>query len=65
MIDEDSMMVDDIEREEQAQLDALLESVPEANMSGVDKQKTTHFSDEEDYDAIFDELLASQDVEMS
>ncbi|KAK5663029.1 hypothetical protein OQA88_6444 [Cercophora sp. LCS_1] len=62
MIDEDSMMLDDIEREEQAQLDALLESMPETHMTEKGKQDIAQFSDEADYDAIFEELLASEDV---
>lgn len=65
MTDEDLMMVDDIEREEQARLDALLESMPETKMTRENQQNFAQFSDEEEYDAIFDELLASGDVEMS
>lgn len=80
MGDADSMMLDEIEQQEQAEIEALLEALPtqpaaprEDNYN--DQGHFAQFSDDDDYDALFMELASSgqngqqgsfgDDVEMS
>ncbi|KAK0651577.1 hypothetical protein B0T16DRAFT_489571 [Cercophora newfieldiana] len=73
--DFDSMMLDAMEQEEQAELEALLESLPSETQTSPSRPESMHFSDDEDYDSLFMELLSAQqnsqpttgsdDVEMS
>ncbi|KAK3359042.1 hypothetical protein B0T25DRAFT_514659 [Lasiosphaeria hispida] len=65
----DSMMLDAIEQEEQAELDALLSSFPAENTETSDQTRpnSAHF-DDDDYDSLFTDFLStqhSQDVDMS
>ena len=74
MVDIDSMMLDAMEQEEQAEIDALLASLPSETRTSHSRPESMHF-DDEDYDSIFMELLSAQqnnqltaaldDVEMS
>lgn len=81
MEDADSMMLDEIEQQEQAEMEALLEALPtkqpaEPREDNYDDQgHFAQFSDDDDYDALFMELASSgqngqqgsfgDDVEMS
>lgn len=74
MVDIDSMMLDAMEQEEQAEIDALLASLPSETQPSPSRPESMHF-DDEDYDSIFMELLSAQqnnqptaahdDIEMS
>ena len=74
------MMVDAIAREEEAEIEALLSSMPPETDGDGDRDmdggrpESVYFSDDEDYDALFMELSqqetahgmgSSQDTEMS
>ncbi|KAK4451860.1 hypothetical protein QBC34DRAFT_399745 [Podospora aff. communis PSN243] len=72
------MMLDALEQEEQAELEALLASLPsegsEQTQTSGSRPDSMHFSDDEDYDSLFMELISEQenvlptnsdDVEMS
>jgi hypothetical protein len=71
----DSMMVDAMEQQEQAEIDALLAlaSQPTETASSRSRSESMYFSDDEDYDSIFMELISakqsdqtmSEDVDMS
>jgi len=71
----DSMMVDAMEQQEQAEIDALLAlaSQPTETASLRSRPESMYFSDDEDYDSIFMELISakrsdqtmSEDVDMS
>jgi hypothetical protein len=76
--DIDAMMLDALEQEEQAELEALLASLPsqgsERTQTSQNRPESMHFSDDEDYDSLFMELISEQenvpptnsdDVEMS
>lgn len=76
--DIDDMMVDALAREEEAEIEALLSSIPPStDRDGdrdMDEGRPENCSDEEDYDALFMELSqeeqpqdmgSSQDTEMS
>jgi hypothetical protein len=75
--DIDEMMVDSIAREEEAEMEALLSSMPPADTdmedgAGERRPESPHFSDEDDYDALFmefvsqqEEMAGSQNMEMS
>lgn len=62
--DIDDMMVDAISREEEAEIEALLNSMPQPTQMDRDgdrdmdegRPESVYFSDEEDYDALFMEL---------
>ncbi len=70
-VDLDAQMIDTLEHEEQAEIDALLSSLPQSSSTRVEPG-SPHFSDDDDYDAIFNDFIrqteentaASQDVEM-
>ncbi|KAK0627014.1 hypothetical protein B0T14DRAFT_423773 [Immersiella caudata] len=76
--DIDAMMLDALEQEEQAELEALLASLPSEGsaqaQTSPSRPESMHFSDDEDYDSLFMELISEQandqptssgDVEMS
>ncbi|KAK3365727.1 hypothetical protein B0T24DRAFT_397142 [Lasiosphaeria ovina] len=75
--DVDALMVDAIEQQEEAELDALLSSLPEESQNRQSQPGSPcFFSDDDDYDGLFMDLLSrqsqddpamalSQDVEMS
>ena len=61
--DTDEMMVDEIAQHEEAELDALITSQSQEPPSDFPQRPDSpHLSDDEDYDALFMELL-SQDAE--
>ncbi|KAH8893260.1 hypothetical protein GQ53DRAFT_745503 [Thozetella sp. PMI_491] len=71
-VDMDAQMVDALEQEEAAELDALVSSLPQPSSSQSDPG-SSFFSDDDDYDALFNDLVehandpymaASQDIEM-
>ncbi|KAK3328352.1 hypothetical protein B0T19DRAFT_424272 [Cercophora scortea] len=65
-VDADAMMVDAIEQQEQAEIDALLLSIPfDTPSSQARPDSPQHFSDDEDYDSIFLGLLSSQQSEQA
>jgi hypothetical protein len=58
--DVDALMADVIAQEEEAELDALVSAL----QAGSDGQRqSTHFSDDEDYDGLFMDLIQQQDGE--
>jgi hypothetical protein len=63
-MDVDDMMADAIAQEEEAELEALLSSMPRDDMdmqiSGEKRADSPHFSEDEDYDALFVDLLNQQ-----
>ncbi|KAK3377929.1 hypothetical protein B0H63DRAFT_230350 [Podospora didyma] len=73
--DLDALMVDDIEQQEQAEIDAMVALLPAYNTPHHSVPPSPHhFSDDEDYDGLFMDLLSheetsgnnfSMDVEMS
>lgn len=58
-MDFDSML-DAMEQGEQAELEALLESLPSEAQTLPNRPESMHFSDDEDYDKLFMELLSTQ-----
>lgn len=74
-VDVDALMVDDIERQEEAEVQALVSALEGSAWS----PSSSHFSDDDDYDGLFMDLISeqqwqqqegqapsySQDVEMS
>lgn len=56
-------MLDAIEREEEAEIDALLSAIPETQSSTQKGPEANHFSDDDEYDEIFMEFLSEQDGE--
>jgi hypothetical protein len=75
---DDALMADEIEQQEEAELDAILSYLPMDSSLPQSHQcspRSSHYSDDEDYDALFMDLIshddddvdmaASQDVEMS
>ncbi|KAK3685764.1 hypothetical protein B0T22DRAFT_229156 [Podospora appendiculata] len=65
-VDADAMMVDAIEQQEQAEIDALLLSIPlDTTSSQARPDSPQHFSDDDDYDSIFMDLLSSQRSEQA
>ena len=72
MEDLDSMMLDEIEQQEQAEMDAMLEALPTQPTTAPRHDNQANFapfSDDDDYDALFMELASSgqngDDMEMS
>jgi hypothetical protein len=64
--DIDDMMVDVLAREEEAEIEALLSSMPtDTDMEGCEsaRPESPHFSDEDDYDALFMEFVSQQEGE--
>ena len=68
----DDMMVDAIAREEEAEIEALLSSMPDGDGdremgdgSGEGRPESVYFSDEEDYDALFMELSQQDEGALS
>lgn len=60
MEDIDSMMVDALEQEEQAQIEALAALHSGESQTSQSRPESMHFSDE-DYDDLFMELLSAQE----
>jgi hypothetical protein len=60
--DIDSMMLDEIEMQEQAEIDAMLQALPTepSNTSHDNKGDFALFSDDFDYDDLFIELASSE-----
>ncbi|KAK3307960.1 uncharacterized protein B0T15DRAFT_490569 [Chaetomium strumarium] len=58
--DVDALMADVIAQEEEAELDALVSAL-QADSDG--QRQSTHFSDDEDYDGLFMDLIQQQDRE--
>jgi len=54
-------MLDAIEREEEAEMDALLSVIPETEDSTQKEPQENHFSDDDEYDEIFMEFLSEQE----
>lgn len=63
-MDVDDMMADAIAQEEEAEMEALLSSMPRDDMEmQIPEEKrpdSPHFSEDEDYDALFMDLLNQQ-----
>ncbi|KAK4237430.1 hypothetical protein C8A03DRAFT_16031 [Achaetomium macrosporum] len=59
-VDVDALMADVIAQEEEAEVDALVSAL-EAGSDG--QRQSTHFSDDEDYDGLFMDLIQQQDGE--
>lgn len=55
-VDVDALMVDDIEQQEEAELEALVSALEGAGS----KSSSAHFSDDEDYDGLFMDLISQQ-----
>ncbi|KXX81943.1 hypothetical protein MMYC01_200316 [Madurella mycetomatis] len=56
-MDVDALMVDDIEQQEEAELEALVSTWEGA---GPKTSSSPHFSDDEDYDGLFMDLISQQ-----
>lgn len=57
----DDMMVDAIAQEEEAELEALLSSMPTEDVDMPEERPSSpHFSEDEDYDALFMEFISQQ-----
>ncbi len=56
----DEMMVDAIAEEEEAELEALISSIPPPAAAESSRPPSLHLSDDEDYDALFADYLAQQ-----
>lgn len=54
------MMVDEIEQQEEAELDAILSALPETTSSQTRPGSPHLYSDDDDYDAIFMDFISSQ-----
>lgn len=65
--DIDDMMVDVIAREEEAEIEALLSSMPTDQDGDREmdegRPESVYFSDEDDYDALFMEFVSSQEAQ--
>jgi hypothetical protein len=73
----DDVMVDALEQEEEAEIDALVSSLPSDMELSQVRPDSPHFSDDDDYDALFNEVMTqeiighgdgpvlSQDMDMS
>ena len=62
-VDVDAMMADAIAREEEAEMDALVSGLEE-NWQGQGQGRqpdSPHFSDDDDYDGLFMDLISQQD----
>lgn len=59
------MMLDEIEQQEEAELDALLSALPETTSSQTRPESLHLYSDDDDYDAIFMDFISSQSEESS
>lgn len=67
-MDADAMMVDMLEQEQQAELEALVSSMPDANQqqhaaflsSSSRSPDSPHWSDDEDYDALFEDYISQE-----
>lgn len=60
----DEMMLDAVEHDEEAQLDALISSYPpnsEPSSRDMQRPESPHFSDDEDYDALFMDYYLSRE----
>lgn len=62
-VEVDDMMVDVLEHEEEAELDALISSMPSQPSSSdmIIRPDSPHWSDDEDYDALFMDFLSQED----
>jgi hypothetical protein len=57
----DDMMVDAIAQEEEAELDALLSSMPRDDVDMPEERPSSpYFSEDEDYDALFMDFISQQ-----
>jgi hypothetical protein len=72
-LDPDDMVADAIAQAEEAEMDTLLSSVPEEPWSSGKRLDSPHFSDDDEYDALFTDFIlqesdqqaiSSQDVAM-
>lgn len=63
--DIDSMMLDEIEQQEEAELDALFLALPEMSSSQTRPESPHLYSDDDDYDKIFMDFISSQSEESS
>jgi len=57
------MMVDEIEQQEEAELDALFSALPETSSSQTRPESPHLYSDDDEYDAIFMDFISSQSEE--
>lgn len=58
-VDADEMMVDLLEQEQQAELEALMSSIP-PETSAMKPPDSPHWSDDEEYDALFMDYLSQE-----
>lgn len=62
--DLDDMMVDVLEHEEEAEIDALISSMPtEPSSSNALRPDSPQWSDDEDYDALFMDFISQDDTQ--
>lgn len=58
---EDDMMVDTIALEEEAEINALISSMPPSTNQAIDGTRdSTYFSDDDDYDSLFMDFAVQQ-----